>query len=181
MKEEYIGIILVVCAGLFMLLGMINKNNSFIDLNNVISSHLKLFKESKKQYLNFYLYPLIMSIGVAFLYCADGMMYQNIIVVVSIFVSMLLAILSILTTKDYSKHEGQQRERIKKVLKETNNAIVFCVFISILIIIISMIMLALDSAECDLVNKVISALVFYLMQVLMLNMLLIVKRMGKLI
>lgn len=181
MKEEYVGILLIVCAALFMIMGMMNKNNSFIDLNNIISNHLKLFEKSKKQYLNFYLYPLIMSIGVAFLYSADAMMYQNIIVVISIFISMLFAILSILITKDYSKYEGDKQERIKRVLKETNNAIVFCVFICIIIMIISMIMLALESMKCDLANKVISTIVFYLIQVLMLNMLLIIKRMGKLI
>lgn len=181
MKDVYIGVVLVVCAGLFMILGLLNKNNSFVDLNSVISSHFKLFKDSKKQYLVFYFWPLIMSIGVAFLYCADDIMYQNIIVVVSIFVSMLLAILSILTAKDYSKYDGERQERIKIVLKETNNAIVFCVFISILIIIISMIMLALASVENDVINKIVSAVVFYLMQVLMLNILLVVKRMSKLI
>lgn len=181
MKEVYIGVVLVICAGVLMILGLLNKHNSFVDLNSVISNHLKLFKDSKKQYLIFYLYPLIMSIGVAFLYCADDVMYQNIIVVVSIFVSMLLAILSILTAKDYSKYEGERLTRIMIVLKETNNAIVFCVFISILIIIISMIMLALSSVENAIINKMVSAVVFYLMQVLLLNILLIVKRMSKLV
>ena len=132
MKKFYIGIILIVCAGICMLLGILSKKNSFVDLHNVISNHLKLFKNAKKQYLLFYVCPLIMSIGVALIYSADGIIYENIIMVVSIFISMLLAILSILATKDYSRYEGEQLERVRMVLKETNNTIVFCVFISIM-------------------------------------------------
>ncbi len=122
-----------------------------------------------------------MAIGISCIYIADVTMYQNIIVAVSIFVSMLLAMLSILTSKDYSKYNLEQQTKIKMVLKETNNAIVFCTFISILIIMTSLIMIALSTLESQILLRTMAMLVYYLLQVLLMNILLIVKRMSKLI
>lgn len=69
---------------------------------------MALFKNARYQYLVFYIYPLIMSIGISILYVAEKEMYKDITVVVSIFISMLLAILSIITTKDSLKYESNQ-------------------------------------------------------------------------
>lgn len=181
MNAYYIGIVLIICSGLLMLIGLFQSKNNFIDLSNVFVEHLKIFRNARRQYLTFYLYPLIMAIGISCIYIADVTMYQNIIVAVSIFVSMLLAMLSILTSKDYSRHSLDQQAKIKVVLKETNNAIVFCTFISILIIIVSLILIALSTLESKLVLRIMAILVYYLLQVLLINILLIVKRMSKLI
>lgn len=181
MNAYYIGIVLIICSGLLMLIGLFQSKNNFIDLRNVFVEHLKIFRNAKRQYLIFYFFPLIMAIGISCIYIADVTMYQNIIVAVSIFVSMLLAMLSILTSKDYSKYNLEQQTKIKMVLKETNNAIVFCTFISILIIMTSLIMIALSTLESQILLRTMAMLVYYLLQVLLMNILLIVKRMSKLI
>lgn len=98
MNAYYIGKVLIVCSGLLMLIGLFQSKNNFIDLRNVFVEHLKIFRNAKRQYLIFYFFPLIMAIGISCIYIADVTMYQNIIVAVSIFVSMLLAMLRILTS-----------------------------------------------------------------------------------
>lgn len=180
MKEK-IGIIFIVISGLMTILGLFSKRGNYIGLNKVIGEHLKLFRNSKKQYVVFYILPLIMSIGITCLYSASKDMYENLMVVVSIFISMLLAIMGIITAKDYSKYEGKQLKRIKEVLNETNNAIVFCVFICILILVVSLIMVIIETLCTEIINGIISAVLFYLVQVLLLNILLVVKRMSKLV
>lgn len=181
MRTFYIGIILILCSGVILILGLINKKNNFVGLWTVLKKHLKLFQNARFQYLLFYIVPLFMAIGISCIYIADCLMYQNIIVAVSIFVSMLLSMLSILTTKDYTKYTPEQQKKIKNVLDETNNAIVFCTFVSILIIIISLVMVAVSSSEEQILNRVVAAGIYYLIQVLLLNILLIVKRVGKLV
>ena len=109
------------------------------------------------------------------------MLYKDITVVVSIFISMLLAILSIITTKDLSKYEPNQQQRIKAVIKETSNAIVFCTAISIFIICVSLIMTVIDFDKYQYWAKGVAVVIYYLLLVLLLNILLIVKRMGKLL
>ena len=95
---------------------------------------MKLFRGNISQYMTFYLYPFFLALGISIIYTAEITMYQNVIVVVSIFVSMLFAMLSMLISKNYQGYSQEQKERIKAVLKETNNAILFCVFICIMII-----------------------------------------------
>ena len=161
-------------------LGLFRGNSSFVELRKVFIEHMALFKNARYQYLVFYIYPLIMSIGISILYVAEKEMYKDITVVVSIFISMLLAILSIITTKDSSKYESNQ-QRIKAVIKETSNAIVFCTAISIFIICVSLIMTAIDFDKYQYLAKGVAVVIYYLLLVLLLNILLIVKRMGKLL
>ena len=119
---------------------------------------MALFKNARYQYLVFYIYPLIMSIGISILYVAEKEMYKDITVVVS-----------------------NQQQRIKAVIKETSNAIVFCTAISIFIICVSLIMTAIDFDKYQYLAKGVAVVIYYLLLVLLLNILLIVKRMGKLL
>ncbi len=181
MKESTIGLVLIVVSLFLISLGLFRKNSNFVDLRKVFKEHIGLFKNARYQYLIFYVYPLIMSIGISILYVAEKEFYKDITVAVSIFSSMLLAILSIITTKDLTKFEPNQQQRIKKVIKETNNAIVFCTAISIFIICVSLIMTAIDFCQYQYLARGVAIVIYYLLLVLLLNILLIVKRMGKLL
>ncbi len=181
MKESTLGLVLMTISFFLISLGLFRRNSSFVELRKVFLEHMVLFKNARYQYLVFYVYPLIMSIGISILYVAEKEMYKDITVVVSIFISMLLAILSIITTKDLSKYEPNQQQRIKAVIKETSNAIVFCTAISIFIICVSLIMTAIDFDKYQYLAKGVAVVIYYLLLVLLLNILLIVKRMGKLL
>lgn len=176
MKESTLGLVLITISFFLISLGLFRRNSSFVELRKVFLEHMVLFKNARYQYLVFYVYPLIMSIGISILYVAEKERYK-----VSIFISMLLAILSIITTKDLSKYEPNQQQRIKAVIKETSNAIVFCTAISIFIICVSLIMTAIDFDKYQYLAKGVAVVIYYLLLVLLLNILLIVKRMGKLL
>lgn len=181
MKESAFGLGLIVISFILISVGLFKRNSNFVDLRNVFKEHMAIFKNARCQYFVFYLYPLFMSIGISILYVAENDMYKDIMVVVSIIISMLLAILSIITTKDLSKYSSNQAKRIKEVVKETSNAIVFCTTISIFIICIALIMTAIDSSKYQYLARGVAIVIYYLLLVLLLNILLIVKRMGKLL
>lgn len=181
MKESTLGLVLIAISFFLITLGLFRRNSNFVELRKVFIEHMALFKNARYQYFIFYVYPLIMSIGISILYVAEKEMYRDITVAVSIFISMLLAILSIITTKDLSKYEPNQQQRIKEVIKETSNAIVFCTAISIFIICVSLIMTAIDFCKYQYFSRGVAIVIYYLLLVLLLNILLIVKRMGKLL
>lgn len=181
MLKNHIGIFLIVFSGIILLLGLFRKKNNYIDLRNVFLEHFKIFKHSRIQFILFYIITFIMAIGIALVCIADSNLYENIIVVMSIFVSMLMSMLSVIKSKNYSEFTEDQKTRIKLVIKETDNQVMYCTFLSIFIIMFSLIMIALSAFENCIFSLITSIIEYYLTEILLLNILLIVKRLGKLI
>lgn len=180
MKVQYIGIFLITVSMLLIITTLFSKKDTFFDLRNIFTKHLALFKDSKRQYLTFYIYPLLLAVGISIFYVADTDFYEGINVILSIFVSMLLAIFSILVSKDYSDLEETKKSKIKKVLEETNNAIIFTICLCIFLMIVGLIMIAIKSL-CAIVSMTIATVTYYLFLIILLNILLIIKRLGKLV
>ena len=86
MKESTLGLVLMTISFFLISLGLFGSNSSFVELRKVFLEHMALFKNARYQYLVFYVYPLIMSIGISILYVAEKEMYKDITVVVSIFI-----------------------------------------------------------------------------------------------
>lgn len=177
----FVGVGLICFASVLLSMGLLKKRNSFLNLNDVLKKHLSLFKECKSQYLTFYIYPLILSVGIALISQLDANTYQNLIVVVSIFMSMLFAMMSILTTKEWKTDSKDKNERIKNVVDETVNAIIFDTILFILEILICLILIAIDTIMNELATQIMSGVVVYIFSVCILTMLLIVKRVSKLL
>ena len=128
------------------------------------------------------------------LYQADKEFYSNLSVIISILLSMLFAILSILTSRNYDfnckRDDGTENAEKKKVVKkmqavlsETTTAIVFDVILSIFLVLYALVMPMVGEIGIDMlwVNITLSIVSYYLITVILLNLLLIIKRMTKLI
>lgn len=181
MGKTQIGIILIIVSSILLLMGLFRKKNNFIDLRSVLISHFKMFRCAKIQFFVIYICTLVMSIGISLIYIADITLYQNIIVVMSIFVSMLMAMLSLIKAKDYSHLNETQRENVKEVIKEVDNQVVYCSFVSVVVIVFSLIMIAISKIDNPMLDIITSTIVYYLVEVLLLNILLIMKRMSRLL
>jgi hypothetical protein len=181
MGKTQLGIILIIVSSILLLMGLFRKKNNFIDLRNVFAGHFKMFKNSRIQFIVFYVCTLGSAIGISLVYVADSTLYENIIVVMSIFVSMLMAMLSLMKSRDYSQLKGKQKENIMEVIKETDNQVVYCTFISIVVIICSLIMIAFSRFDNLIFMTITSAIIYYLIEVVLLNILLVMKRLGKLL
>lgn len=183
------GICLVVVSTFLILFFLLKKNETFFNLWDTIKSHLMLFKNCKLQYIVFYIFPLVFAVGISMVYIANESFYSQLIVVIGILVSMQFAMLSILCNYDFSTVQNQaQKERAKKTVLETVNAIVFdCVLCLILLLYgLSMIAFSGISFNCSpiyiiTIRAILDGVAYYIFTVILLTLLLIVKHMSKII
>lgn len=143
-----------------------------------------MFHDCKSQYVVFYFSPLLFASGLALIYEAGETFYTNLSVIVSILLSMLLAILSILTGKDYSSiADSYQRDNIQDVTQETITAIVFDTLLCIFLLLYGLVMIIIDgvSFNTGIIKRVFAGIAYYSFSVTLLNLLLIVKRMSRII
>lgn len=181
---KFIGLALVLLFVLINTLFLFRKNESFFNLRDVIKDHLGLFCNSKSQYVIFYISPLFFAVGLSMIYEAGETFYTNLSVIVSVLLSMLLAILSILTGKDYSSIEDDnQRKNIKRVTQETITAIVFDSMLCIFLLLYGLVMIVIDRVtfDAEVVKRIFAGIAYYSFAVMLLNLLLIVKRMSRII
>ncbi|MGN0178071.1 MAG: hypothetical protein ACI4DY_01325, partial [Monoglobaceae bacterium] len=134
--KTFVGLIMLSFFVGLMIISFFKKHETFFNIREITKNHLSLFKNCKYQYITFYGFPLLFAIGLALIYEADAAFYSEISVVVGILLSMLFAILSILTGYDFSNvKDDNQKRKVKKVVAETINAIVFdsvlCIFMMI--------------------------------------------------
>ena len=130
-----IGIGLIMISIILIFVSIIKKENSFFNMHKIVKEHFSLFKNCRLQYIVFYGYPLLLAIGISMIYTARSVLYNNLCVIISIILSMLFAVLAIITNFNYDKNKDTS-SRIIDVVKETTNAVIFsallCVFLLIL-------------------------------------------------
>jgi hypothetical protein len=132
---------------------------------------------------------VISSIGLSLLFSANAAFFSHLGVVLSIIMSMLLAMLAILSGYDFSRFEDdQQRNGAEITVKQTINAILFCSIIGIALLLIGFIVIATSGKSVDWIpfninacKIIVSAFSYYLFIVVLLNLLLIIKNMSKII
>lgn len=180
--HEWIGIGLAITSLYMIVLFLWKSQGSFFNLAEIVKNHLKLFSYQKIQYVDFFVLPASFSIGLALLYVADGSFYSNLIVIVSILLSMLFAILGVLTNLEISDCDKVRVKRAKKTLEETINAILFDSILGVLLLLYGLAMIVADSAiKIHAIKVALSGGIYYIFTVFTLTLLLIVKRMSRLV
>lgn len=161
-------------AGLILFFNCIKKNNNFFDIRNIFLEQFKMFNNAKSQIIVFYIVPVILAYAVTKNKYIDKEITDNIIIVLSIMLSMLFAILSIIN--------GYQKKDSKyiKVLDETNNSIMFQSVLCVITLIISFAQFFVDSYSGEKIIIIVSFVLYYLMFVIILNTFIILKRMKAL-
>lgn len=188
-SKTCVGIGLVIVSSILFLMFLIFGKTSFINLRSVIIKHLKLFADCKLQYLVFYVFPLAFSIGLSMVYIAKEPFYSDLSVIIGILLSMQFAILTILTGYDFSSvKDKQQKGTADKVVSETINTIIFNSILSVFLMLYGLVIIVLSRSNLPLVSfdlsilKMISSCIaYYVFIVILLDLLLIVKRMSKIV
>ena len=195
-----ISYLLVLIPIFVIVISIFKKTDSFINLGEVFAKHFALFKDCKIQFFIFYVLPLFIATGLMLLYKLSMSFCENINIIASIVLSMLFAICSIIGTKDYSLHskaeenliqadnetnsnveETNKLAKVKKVARETFDAIVVTTFIALVLIFACLSAIAVDVFKMsEITLDIVSSVVYYLLGVTILNLLLIIKRMEKL-
>ena len=179
---KLIGLALILVSGTLILVSLL-KENSFFNLRKIIKEQLALFQHSKHQYLIFYALPLVLAVGLAFLYTAKEDFFVMLNTILSIILSILLAVLTILSAKDFSKvQDKEQRKNVKRVVKETINAISFVAILCVFLLLFDLVMIAIkDISVCGTISILVSALIYYAFIIILLCLLMIIKRISNII
>lgn len=187
--KTIVGLTMLVLFVILMTLNFFKKHETFFNIREIVKHHLSLFDECKYQNVVFYGFPLLFAVGLALIYEAEASFYSEISVIIGILLSMLLAILSILTGFDFSKVEDiKQKEKVQKVVAETINAIVFDTILCVFMMVYGLTIIVISSVDCSwisidmtIVKACVSGLAYYVFTVILLTLLLIVKHMSKII
>lgn len=180
------GLLLVLISSVIMIFSLLRKEEPFFNLQDIIKAHKHLVRGSE---ILFCIIPLCFAVGLSLLYTAGAQFYTEISVILGIFLSMLLASLSILSNLDFSTvTDANQREKGKKVVRETINAIMFDAILCVFLLLYGLIIIVLSGGDyswipisMNIIKTAVSAVAYYLFVVILLNLLLIVKQMSKII
>jgi len=187
--KTIVGLSLIAFSSIMIFICMMRKREDFFNIRKTICDHLKIFKHCPSKYWIFYGLPLLFSIGLALIYEASSGFYNELSVILGIILSMLFAILSILTSQDYSNvNDKIQKGKAKKVLKTTTNAIVFDSFLSLFLMLYGLVIIVLSGINTIeipfntyIIKTVVACIAYYVFTIILLNLLFIVKQMSKII
>lgn len=184
-----VGIIFVILSLICIFASLIRKYNSFFNIRKVITDHLSIFKACPYQYIVFYVFPLFFAIGLALIYQAGDAFYSELSVIIGILLSILMAILSVISGYDFSniKNEGQKK-KANDVLTETINAIVFNSLLCVFIMLYALSMIVIEGADFSwitidiiILKSIASGIAYYIFSVILLTLLLIIKHMSNIV
>lgn len=181
--------ILVLISIFILAVALLQRNSNFLDVRKVFSSHLKVFSESPLQFVAIFIVPLLLAIAISEDYPVSTVIINNIILILTIFMSMFFAMLSILSTftfKKVAKHKENDvtaNNRVSdynQLLRETFNAVIFECIICILVLIIAFCLSPIDDYSSLHSIGIVSCIVYYLFLVILLNIFVVIKRIKKL-
>lgn len=164
--------ILCVIGGLVLLLSLLPKNSNFLDIRSIFAQHFKVFKGNVLQFISIFMVPAIFSIGIVQVCCVEKEILNNLNIVLSILIAMFFSVLSILSTFD-GKANGNKYQQL---LTETFTATIFEIIICLLLLLISFFVLFVGVFEKTVFFKIVSGIIYYLTIVVILNILVIIKR-----
>lgn len=184
-----VGIILVVISFVCIFLSLIRKNDSFFNIRKVVKNHLRLFKDCPYQYVVFYVLPLFFSVGLSLIYQAAPAFYSDVSVIIGILLSILLAMLSIISGYDFAEIEDvKQKENANRVLSETVNAIIFACLLCVFVMLFVLAMIVIEGVDFSwlcfnpiVLKCIASGVVYYVFSVILLSLLLIVKHVSNIL
>lgn len=187
--KTIIGLSLIFLSLLLIFICLLKKKNTFFNTRKILMEHIGLFKTCPFQYVIFYGLPLLFAVGLAMVYEAGISFYSELGVILGIILSMLFAILSILSGHDFSSvSDDGQKSKVKKVLKQTINAIIFDSILSLFLMLYGLVFIVINGNKAItgffdkvIISQIVSGIAYYIFVVILLNLLLILKYMSKII
>lgn len=168
-------LVLFVVCGALLVIYSIQKNNNFFDISGIFKEQFSIFKDCKYQFIVFYLVPALLSIGIIRIKYIDDKIVNNLNIVLSIFVSMFFAMLSII-----SSFNSNRKDLFDKLLKETYNSIMFEIILAIFILMLTFTFSFISGVINISVIRGLSFFIYYFTFVMLLNIFIVLKRMKAL-
>lgn len=189
MKDKVL-IYFLILIGLWYVGCMIFRKNHYMNCKKMVTEHLKFLRKEdgnwkKIEFLNFFLVPLVIAI-VLVLYNIqiDAKMAETILVIMSILLStffmIITVVLSFKNPVDADRtYSAMEYDNIKNLIGAVTNAIIFEIFISIIIVLLSF--LIVFTKQVSIIQSICSFLSFYLILVMVLNLFIVLRSFSALV
>ena len=161
-------------SAVILLFSATRKRNNFFDIRGIVKDQFKIFHGLKTQLFVFYGVPFLLAFATVRIKRIDETILDNIIIVLSIFLSMLFAMLSIVGSQNNNKNEKR-----KILIDQTFNSIMFESVLCIVSLIISFscfFTTTVEGSNDTIVKWIISTILYYLIYTTILNTFIVIKR-----
>lgn len=170
-------ILLSIFSIAILIIYMLRSNSNFLNIRKVFKDYLSIFKDAKKHLFVFWGVPILLAIAVVQVTDVTGKSAESVIVFLSILISAFFATLSILI----SKQTDQSSELYKQVLKETASLVLLEIILCIVALVISIMLAIIDVVIPMIFLIILNFFDYYLIFVMLINLLILIKRMKALI
>lgn len=166
-------IIILISGFIILFIGIFIKYNNFLNINSIITEHLSELWKNKIQFVSIFFAPILISYSLAVNRTIDESLLSSLNVILSILTAMFFSILGVLCT---IKEKTQDNE-YKILIEQTFNSTVFEILLCLLLLLISFTVLFVNIFERNIFIVVSSGIIYYLTIIMIVNILMIIKRM----
>jgi len=157
---------------IFLSYSFTRKLGNFLNIYGIILSHLSFFKHNKMQFFSIYFIPIIFSLSISSIHIITRDIFDTLVIILSILISMFFAILSILCTIKPKNNESKYNE----LLEQSFTSTVFEIILCIILLLISFSAIFVGRGINPLIDTIVSTIVYYLFFILVLNIFVLIKR-----
>ena len=167
------------CAAIIiMVIYTLRTETNFLNIKKVFSDYHKIFKNAKKHLLIFWGVPILPALALVQIAPIDTNVSENLLVFLSILIAAFFSMLSILVTQQGHANVSNQ---FKTVLKESASIALVEITLCILALIITLSTLIIGTNIHDWIKTILSFTDYYVIFVMLLNILILIKRTKALI
>lgn len=169
---------LFILALMILIVYIFKAGTNYLNIKKIFKDYVSIFSNARKHLWLFWGVPVLLSAALVQVTALTSELAEHLSVFLSILISAFFAMLSILVSKDTSKQTGKLYEQ---VLKETASTVLLEIVLCMMALIISLAIIFLPDSIKYGVQIIISVFEYYLVFVMVLNMLILIKRFKALI
>lgn len=173
MFDLILKIVLYLLSVVIFLVFMARRNSDFLTMIDVIKNHLSIFKNDKAQYILFYIMPILLAIALVLTELVSEDLISSIVLVLSILLTMLFTLMGTLVNANYKSITA-----VKPLVKETIDTLLYEALACLIELLFCLVVLFIGNYEVCVILIVGSFIIYWLMIHIVLNIFLIVQRIG---
>lgn len=165
-------------AMIIMVIYTLRTGTNFLNIKRVFSDYYKVFLGAKSHLLIYWGVPILLAFALVQVSLVSNSAAENILVFLSILIAAFFSMLSILVSQQGNSNSSKQ---FKVVLKESASIVLLEIILCIFALIITLAALILSASIQDWLKVTISFADYYVIFVMLLNTLILIKRIKALI
>ena len=167
------------CIAVVILIAyMLHSGTNFLNIGRVFSDYKKVFSDAPKHVWLFWGIPVLLTLSLIQVALVTGTIAESILVFLSILIAAFFSILAILVSQQGFSDTTQQ---YREILKETSTIVLVEIVLCVFALITTLSATILDDKIPELLQYILSGVDYYLIFVMLLNLLITIKRVKALI